>query len=112
MTDGPKPDPSRKARSFLNRAQPKVQVLPPINNLLEDSKSLVRRGLDQVKSKAALDPNDLRALESLVRTLKMLQEMDKAAREDLLQGLLDVDDAELQDIMRDPSKLLGPGGGK
>lgn len=103
---GPKPNPSAAAVAFRGTL-PAVRVVPSINEVLLDIRSLLKQGVDSLKNKGGqFSPTDVRTLEGLARIAETTQRMDAVAREQLLTELAKLTDEQVEAAAADPTKLL------
>lgn len=101
----PQPDP-RKADVL--RGMPTAVVVPPVDALVSDIRTLAKQALDRLKARnGELTPMDMRTLEGLARTTEAVQRMDRAVREDLAKDLAKLTDEQLREV---DQRLLTKGG--
>lgn len=105
---GPQPNPSAAGRAFAG-SQPTVVVVPPVEALVGDAKALLKKGVDQLKRKTELSPTDVRTLEGLLRSLRMVQDAEDVIKADLRARLPHMTEEELRAYYDNPELLLGGG---
>jgi hypothetical protein len=102
---GPKPNPSQAGQDFL-ATLPTTTVVPPIEALLADARSLLKAGVDSLKLRGGqLSPLDVRVLEGLMRTAQLVLNMDEQVKESLRGRLDKLSKDQLDSLLNDPEAL-------